>query len=156
MIDQKKLRYIEELGINEYDANVITSDKAIADYFEELIKKHDSKLAVTWLTVELFGRLNKANIDIVSSPIKANALSELLDFIVDGTISAKLGKQVFDIMFETGKPASLIIEEQDRSLFGIKNIRLKLKYRLYSIFTIRSEDVAAKKYNLKCWFLEKF
>ncbi|MDR2608995.1 MAG: Asp-tRNA(Asn)/Glu-tRNA(Gln) amidotransferase subunit GatB [Rickettsiales bacterium] len=111
--DQKKLRYIKELGINEYDAEVITSDKAIADYFEELIKKHDSKLAVTWLTVELFGRLNKAGIDIVSSPIKANALSELLDFIIDGTISAKLGKQVFDIMFETGKSASLIIEEQD-------------------------------------------
>lgn len=78
-----------------------------------MIEKHDSKLAVTWLTVELFGRLNKAGIDIVSSLIKANALSELLDFIVDGTISAKLGKQVFDIMFETGKPASLIIEEQD-------------------------------------------
>lgn len=78
-----------------------------------MIKKHDSKLAVTWLTVELFGRLNKAGIDIVSSPIKANALSELLDFIVDGTISARLGKQVFDIMFETGKPASLIIKEQD-------------------------------------------
>ncbi|MDF0607621.1 Asp-tRNA(Asn)/Glu-tRNA(Gln) amidotransferase subunit GatB [Wolbachia endosymbiont of Onchocerca gibsoni] len=111
--DQKKLRYIKELGISEYDADVIISDKAIADYFEELIKKHDSKLAVTWLTVELFGRLNKAGIDITSSPVKANALSKLLDFIVDETISAKLGKQVFDIMFETGKPASLIIEEQD-------------------------------------------
>ncbi|WP_419214865.1 Asp-tRNA(Asn)/Glu-tRNA(Gln) amidotransferase subunit GatB [Wolbachia endosymbiont of Rhagoletis cingulata] len=111
--DQKKLRYIKELGINEYDADVITSDKEIADYFEKLAKKHDSKIAVTWLTVELFGRLNKTNIDIVSSPIKADALSELLDFIVDGTISAKLGKQVFDIMFETGKPASLIIEEQN-------------------------------------------
>ncbi|MDM8334922.1 Asp-tRNA(Asn)/Glu-tRNA(Gln) amidotransferase subunit GatB [Wolbachia pipientis] len=111
--EQKKLRYIEKLGINKYDADVITSDKAIADYFEELVKKHDSKLAVTWLTVELFGRLNKAGIDIVSSPIKANALSELLNFIVYGTISAKLGKQVFDIMFETGKSASLIIEEQN-------------------------------------------
>ncbi|QKX02862.1 Asp-tRNA(Asn)/Glu-tRNA(Gln) amidotransferase subunit GatB [Wolbachia endosymbiont of Litomosoides sigmodontis] len=111
--NQKKLRYIEELNINEYDADVITSDKAIADYFEELIKKHDLKLAITWLTVELFSRLNKAGIDIVSSPIKADALSELLDFIVDGTISAKLGKQVFDIMFETGKPASLIIEERE-------------------------------------------
>ncbi|MCA4774409.1 Asp-tRNA(Asn)/Glu-tRNA(Gln) amidotransferase subunit GatB [Wolbachia endosymbiont of Mansonella perstans] len=111
--DQKKLRYIKELGINEYDAEVITSDKAIADYFEELVKKHDSKLAVTWLTVELFGRLNKAGIDIMNSPVKANALSELLDFIVDGIISAKLGKQVFDIMFETSKSASLIIEEQD-------------------------------------------
>ncbi len=111
--DQKKLRYIKELGISEYDADVIISDKAIADYFEELTKKHDSKLAVTWLTVELLGRLNKAGIDITNSPVKANALSKLLDFIVDETISAKLGKQVFDIMFETGKPASLIIEEQD-------------------------------------------
>ncbi|MDG7056413.1 MAG: Asp-tRNA(Asn)/Glu-tRNA(Gln) amidotransferase subunit GatB [Wolbachia endosymbiont of Meromenopon meropis] len=111
--DEKKLRYIKKLGINEYDADVITSDKAIADYFEELIQKHDSKLAVTWLTVELFGRLNKAGISIANSPIKANALSELLDFIIDKTISAKLGKLIFDTMFKTGKSASLVIEEQN-------------------------------------------
>jgi aspartyl-tRNA(Asn)/glutamyl-tRNA(Gln) amidotransferase subunit B len=55
------------------------------------------------------------------SPIKANDLSELLDFIVDGTISAKLGKQVFDIMFETGKPASLIIETQNLKQITDKN-----------------------------------
>lgn len=111
--EQKRQRYVEKLSISEYDADVITSDKIVADYFEELIQKHDSKIAVTWLTVELFGRLNKAGIDITASPIEANALSELLDFIVDGTISAKLGKQIFDIMFETGKSASLIIEEQN-------------------------------------------
>lgn len=119
--EQKKLRYIEKLGISEYDADVITSDKTIADYFEELIQKHNPKIAVTWLTVELFGRLNKASIDIMYSPIKANDLSELLDFIVDGTISAKLGKQVFDIMFETGKPASLIIETQNLKQITDKN-----------------------------------
>ncbi|WFW29932.1 MAG: Asp-tRNA(Asn)/Glu-tRNA(Gln) amidotransferase subunit GatB [Wolbachia endosymbiont of Menacanthus eurysternus] len=111
--DQKKLRYIKELGISEYDADIITSDKAIADYFEELIKRHDSRLAVTWITVELFGRLNKAGLDIENSPVKANALSELLDFISDGTISTKLGKQVFDIMFETNKSASSIIRESN-------------------------------------------
>ncbi len=111
--EQKKINYIERLGINEYDADVIISDKVIADYFERLIQKHNPKTAVTWLTVELFGRLNKANIDIVDSPIKASALSELLDFINDETISAKLGKQIFDIMFETGKPAAVIIDEQN-------------------------------------------
>ncbi|QKX01740.1 Asp-tRNA(Asn)/Glu-tRNA(Gln) amidotransferase subunit GatB [Wolbachia endosymbiont of Cruorifilaria tuberocauda] len=119
--DQKKLRYINEFGINECDADVIISDKAIADYFEELIKKHDSKLVVTWLTVELLGRLNKAGIDIVHSPIKANDLSRLLDFIVDGTISAKLGKHIFDIMFKTGKSASLIIEEHGLRQITDKN-----------------------------------
>jgi len=119
--EQKKLRYIEKLGISKYDADVITSDKMIADYFEELIQKHNPKIAVTWLTVELFGRLNKASIDIMDSPIKANDLSELLDFIVDGTISAKLGKQVFDIMFETGKSASLIIETQNLKQITDKN-----------------------------------
>lgn len=119
--EQKKLRYIEKLGISEYDADVITSDKMIADYFEELIQKHNPKIAATWLTVELFGRLNKASIDIMDSPIKANDLSKLLDFIVDGTISAKLGKQVFDIMFETGKSASLIIETQNLKQITDKN-----------------------------------
>lgn len=115
--NQKKLRYIEKLGISEYDANVIISEKVIAEYFEILIQKHNPKMVVTWLTVELFGRLNKAAISFTESPIRANSLSKLLDFIVDGTISAKLGKQVFDIMFETGRSASLIIEEQ-----GLKQI----------------------------------
>lgn len=115
--EQKKQRYIEKLSVNEYDAEVITSDKSIADYFEELIKRHEAKISVTWLTVELFGRLNKAGINITDSPIEAGELSELLDFIVDNTVSAKLAKQILDSMFETGKSASQIIEEQ-----GLKQI----------------------------------
>lgn len=111
--EQQKQRYIETLGISEYDADVITSDKSTADYFEELMKKHETKIAVTWLTVELFGRLNKIGVNIADSPVKAKELSELLDFIVDETISAKLAKQVFDIMFETGKTASMVIEEKN-------------------------------------------
>lgn len=111
--EDRKQRYIKELSISEYDASIITSDKTIADYFEILVKNHNAKIAVPWLTVELFGRLNKAGIDISNSPVTANSLSNLLDFIVDETISAKLGKEVFDIMFETGKTASLIIEEQN-------------------------------------------
>ncbi|XGA08837.1 MAG: Asp-tRNA(Asn)/Glu-tRNA(Gln) amidotransferase subunit GatB [Wolbachia endosymbiont of Xenopsylla cheopis] len=115
--DDKKKRYIEELGISKYDAEVITSDKEVADYFEELIKKHNPKTAVTWLTVELFGRLNKSGLSIMQSPVKASDLSDLLDFVIDNTISSKIAKQVFDLMFESGKSAASIIEEQ-----GLKQI----------------------------------
>ncbi|WP_333023513.1 Asp-tRNA(Asn)/Glu-tRNA(Gln) amidotransferase subunit GatB [Wolbachia endosymbiont of Pentidionis agamae] len=115
--DKKKQRYIEEFGLSEYDAGVVISEKSIADYFEVLVKKHDAKFAVTWLTVELFGRLNKERIDIENSPVKAASLSELLDFIIDKTVSSKLAKQIFDTMFETGKSARIIIEEQ-----GLKQI----------------------------------
>ncbi|WP_339046521.1 Asp-tRNA(Asn)/Glu-tRNA(Gln) amidotransferase subunit GatB [Candidatus Mesenet endosymbiont of Agriotes lineatus] len=115
--NDKKKRYIEKLGVSEYDAEVITSDKEVADYFEELIKKHNPKTAVTWLTVELFGRLNKSGISITQSPVKAHNLSNLLDFIANNTISSKIAKQVFDFMFEFGKSAASIIEEQ-----GLKQI----------------------------------
>ncbi len=115
--DDKKKRYIQELGISEYDANVIISDKDAADYFEELIKKHNPKIAVTWVTVELFARLNKAGLSITQSPVKASDLSELLDFVVDNTISNKMAKQVFDHMFTTGESAVLLIEKQ-----GLKQI----------------------------------
>ncbi|UWI83182.1 Asp-tRNA(Asn)/Glu-tRNA(Gln) amidotransferase subunit GatB [Wolbachia endosymbiont of Howardula sp.] len=111
--EQKKLRYIEQFGLTEYDANILTYDQATASYFEILIKKHHPKIVVSWLTVELFGRLNKASLHIMHSPITSESLSKLLDFIVDGTISGKLGKQIFDIMFKTGQTASEIIEEKN-------------------------------------------
>jgi aspartyl-tRNA(Asn)/glutamyl-tRNA(Gln) amidotransferase subunit B len=110
--DQKKARYIETLGLSAYDAAVLTSEKEIADYYEEVARGHDAKLAANWVTAELFGRLNKAGIGITESPVRAAALGELIGLIEDNTISGKIAKTVFDKMLESGKPAKQIVEEE--------------------------------------------
>jgi aspartyl-tRNA(Asn)/glutamyl-tRNA(Gln) amidotransferase subunit B len=110
--DQKKARYIETLGLSAYDAAVLTSEKEIADYYEEVARGHDAKLAANWVTAELFGRLNKAGIGITESPVRAVALGELIGLIEDNTISGKIAKTVFDKMLESGKPARQIVEEE--------------------------------------------
>lgn len=110
--EEKKERYINEYRISEYDAGILTLDHNISDFFEKLAKKHNPKLAVNWLTSELFGRLNKMAISIEQSPIQADDLSELLSLIEDETISGKIAKDVLDLMFETNKKASEIVEEK--------------------------------------------
>ncbi|MBN8543455.1 MAG: Asp-tRNA(Asn)/Glu-tRNA(Gln) amidotransferase subunit GatB [Alphaproteobacteria bacterium] len=111
--DEKKARYIEKMGLSAYDASVISAEKEAADYFDVLVNaKHDAKLASNWMTVELFGRLNKLGKEITESPISAEQLSGLLALIEDNTISGKIAKTVFERMFETGKPAKQIVEEE--------------------------------------------
>ncbi len=110
--DQKKKRFIEVLGLSPYDASVLVAEKAAADYFERASQGHDAKLASNWITAELFGRLNKAGLGIEQSPVSSEALGELLGLIGDQTISGKIAKTVFDRMFETGKPAKQIVEEE--------------------------------------------
>ena len=110
--EEKKERYINEYRISEYDAGILTLDHNISDFFEKLAKKHNPKLAVNWLTSELFGRLNKMAISIEQSPIQADDLSGLLSLIEDETISGKIAKDVLDLMFETNKKASEIVEEK--------------------------------------------
>ncbi len=110
--EAKKQRYIEKLGLNEYDASVLTSNNEISKYFEKLIEKHNVKLSANWLTSELFGRLNKMAIELSNSPVNAEKLSGLLTLIENNTISGKIAKEVLDIMFETGKNAEEIVEEK--------------------------------------------
>lgn len=110
--EAKKERYINEYKISEYDANVLTSSSYVSDFFEKLAEKHNPKLASNWLTSELFGRLNKMAIPIEESPVQADELSELLLLIEDETISGKIAKDVLDLMLETNKKASVIVEEK--------------------------------------------
>ena len=111
--DQKKQRYVEQLGLSAYDAAVISAEKEAADYFDALIKAgRNAKLASNWMTVELFARLNKLGVEITESPISAAQLGELIGLIEDNTISGKIAKTVFEKMFETGKPAKQIVDEE--------------------------------------------
>ncbi len=110
--DEKKARFITEYGITPYDAAVLVAEKANADFFEEVAKGRDGKLAANWVTSELFGRLNKMGKAIAESPVSAAALGGLIELISDNTISGRIAKDVFEMMIETGKPAAQIVEEK--------------------------------------------
>ena len=110
--DDKKARYISTLGLSPYDASVLVADQATTQYFETVAAKHNPKLASNWITAELFGQLNKAGLEIEASPITTAKLSGLLALIEDNTISGKIAKVVFEKMFDSGKDASQIVEEE--------------------------------------------
>ncbi len=100
--DAKVKRYVEELGLKSYAAHVITIDKEMAYYFEEMLENGAvAKTAVTWLTSELLGRLNKAGISIEDSPVDAKTLGTLVSKITDNTISGKGAKEILDHMMES-------------------------------------------------------
>jgi aspartyl-tRNA(Asn)/glutamyl-tRNA(Gln) amidotransferase subunit B len=111
--DAKVKRYVEELAIKKADAEVITSDKEMAYYFEEMLEQGAvAKTAVTWLTSELLGRLNKAGRSIEDSPIDAKTLGTLVAKISDDTISGKGGKEILDYMMENeSRDVDALIEE---------------------------------------------
>lgn len=99
--DAKVKRYVDDLGLKRYDALVITADKELASYFEEMLTQGAvAKTAVTWLTSELLGRLHKAGYSIENSPIDAKTLGTLVAKISDDTISGKGGKEILDHMME--------------------------------------------------------
>ena len=110
--DEKQARYAADFGLSSYDAGVLASERAIADYFELVAKGRDAKLAANWVTGELFGALNKQDKGIEDSPINADTLGQLLDLIADGTLSGKLAKDVFAVMLETGEAPAAIVESR--------------------------------------------
>jgi len=111
--DAKVKRYVEELGIKKVDALVITSNKEMAYYFEEMLEYGAvAKTAVTWLTSELLGRLNKEGYSIETTPVDAKALGTLVAKISDSTISGKGGKEILDYMMENdSRDIDALIEE---------------------------------------------
>ncbi len=110
--EAKKARYISEFKLSEYDAGVLTASTEISSYFEKVAAKHEPKLATSWITSELFGRLNKLAIPLEESPVSAEMLIELLDLIKDETIFGKMAKDVLDIMIETRQSAKKIVVEK--------------------------------------------
>jgi len=108
--DEKRARFIAENGLTPYDASVLVSERSAADYFEAVARGRDAKTAANWVINELFGRLNKEGGDITASPIPADALGGLLDLIADGTVSGKIAKDVFDILWTEGGDPRAIVE----------------------------------------------
>lgn len=108
----KKERYVNEYSLPEYDADILTSSKNVAKFFEESVKVCNNPKAVSnWLMVDFTKKLNDAEIDITESKITPENLAHLIILIDKGTISSKIAKKVFDEMFETGKDANKIVED---------------------------------------------
>ena len=110
--DEKKKRFIEKFKLSPYEANILVSDIETSNYFENVIKKSDVKLATNWIIGELFAALNEKNLEITESPISAGNLSKLINLIKDGTISGKIAKTVFEQMMGWDKDPKKIVEEK--------------------------------------------
>ena len=107
--DAKKHRFMKEFGLSDYDAGVLVAERESADYFETVAQGRDGKLAANWVINELFGRLNKEGKSIETSPVSAQQLGAIVDLISSGTISGKIAKDLFEIVWtEGGEPAEIV------------------------------------------------
>mgnify|MGYP003331479399 CR=1 FL=1 len=110
--DEKRARFMEAYGLSQYDAGVLVADQTTGDYYEDVAKASDPKLAANWVMVELFGALNKAGLELQDSPVSAANLATLITLIKDSTISGRQAKEVFEIMVDTGEAPDKIVEER--------------------------------------------
>jgi len=107
--DDKKDRFMRDYGLSLYDAGVLVAERESAEFFEQVAKGRDAKLAANWVINELFGRLNKEDKSIADSPVSAAAMGSIVSLIGDGTISGKIAKDVFEIAWtEGGDPAEIV------------------------------------------------
>src|SRR5690606_22594136 len=114
--DQKKARFVE-MGLSAYDASVLVSEKAIADYFEKVAAGRDAKAAANWVINDLLGALNRAGKDIEETPVLPDQLGAIIDLIREGTISGKIAKDLFEIVWNEGGDPKKLVEER-----GLKQV----------------------------------
>lgn len=111
--DAKRERFISEYGLPEYDAELLTSEKATADWFEDAVKAGaNPKSVANWMMGELMRLLNEENKTIEECPLEPEQLAEMLKLIDNGTISGKIAKTVFEEMYRTGKSADEVVREK--------------------------------------------
>jgi aspartyl-tRNA(Asn)/glutamyl-tRNA(Gln) amidotransferase subunit B len=121
--DDKKARFMRDYALSGYDAGVLVAERETAEFFEAVVaagggdKKRDPKLAANWVINELAGRLNKEGKDIAASPVSDAQLGAILDLMGDGTISGKIAKDVFEIVWSEGGDPRTIVEER-----GLKQV----------------------------------
>ncbi|OUD12239.1 Asp-tRNA(Asn)/Glu-tRNA(Gln) amidotransferase subunit GatB [Thioflexithrix psekupsensis] len=119
--DAKKQRFVSHYGLSKYDASVLTASRDLADYFEETVQNAEceAKLCANWVMGDLAAALNKSNLDITQSPVSAAHLAKLLRRIQDNTISGKIAKDIFELLWQQGEQGDVdaIIEER-----GLKQV----------------------------------
>ncbi|MFG6559991.1 Asp-tRNA(Asn)/Glu-tRNA(Gln) amidotransferase subunit GatB [Sulfitobacter sp. 1A15299] len=115
--DEKKSRFINDFGLSDYDASVLTADLDSAGYFEAVAQGRDGKMAANWVINELFGRLKKDDKGITESPVTPAQLGSIVDLIASDAISGKIAKEVFEITYTTGREPDEIVETE-----GLKQV----------------------------------
>jgi aspartyl-tRNA(Asn)/glutamyl-tRNA(Gln) amidotransferase subunit B len=120
--DQKKARFIGEFGLSPYDASVLVAEQESAGFYETVLadvadRGRDGKLAANWVINELFGRLNKEGHDITASPVSAAQLAAIVNLIGEGTISGKIAKDLFEIIWQEGGDPRAVVEAR-----GLKQV----------------------------------
>ncbi len=113
--DQKKARFVADFALSSYDAGVLVAERESADFYEAVLAKlsnpkRDGKVAANWVINELFGRLNKEGRDISGSPLSAAQLGAIVDLIGEGTISGKIAKDLFEIVWQEGGDPRAVVE----------------------------------------------
>jgi aspartyl-tRNA(Asn)/glutamyl-tRNA(Gln) amidotransferase subunit B len=129
--DQKKTRFIADFSLSHYDASVLVAERESAEFYETVLAKlknrgRDGKLAANWVINELFGRLNKEGRDIAASPVSAEQLADIVELIGEGTISGKIAKDLFEIVWQEGGDPRALVEargmEQVTDLGAIEKV----------------------------------
>ena len=150
--DEKKARFMRDFALSAYDAGVLVAERETADYFEAVAKGRDAKAAANWVINELFGRLNKEGKDIAASPVSAAQLGAILDLIADGTISGKIAKDLFEIVWSEGGDPRAIVEAR-----GMKQVTDlgAIEKAVDEIIAKNPDKVADAKTNPKAigWFV---
>ena len=149
--DQKKARFIA-LGLSAYDAGVLVTERETAEFFESVAKGRDAKATANWVINELFGRLNKEGKDIATSPITSAQLGAILDLIGEGTISGKIAKDLFEIVWTEGGDPRAIVDQR-----GMKQVTDlgAIEKAIDDIIAKNPDKVADAKTNPKAigWFV---
>jgi aspartyl-tRNA(Asn)/glutamyl-tRNA(Gln) amidotransferase subunit B len=150
--DEKKARFMRELSLSSYDAGVLVAERETADYFETVAKGRDAKTAANWVINELFGRLNQDDKGIAAAPVSAGQLGVVLDLIAEGTISGKIAKDLFEVVWQEGGDPRAIVEQR-----GMKQVTDlgAIEKAVDDIIAKNPDKVADTKTNPKAigWFV---
>ncbi|WP_208435276.1 Asp-tRNA(Asn)/Glu-tRNA(Gln) amidotransferase subunit GatB [Bartonella phoceensis] len=111
--DDIKTRFVKEMGVTEYDASILVTERAIANYFEKVAYGRDAKTVANWVINDLLGALNKDNREIEEAPISPDQLGSIIDLIKEETISGKIAKDIFEIIWNEGGDPHQIVEERN-------------------------------------------
>ncbi|MBO5997055.1 MAG: Asp-tRNA(Asn)/Glu-tRNA(Gln) amidotransferase subunit GatB [Alphaproteobacteria bacterium] len=156
MPEAKKKRYMESLGLPEYDARILTADRETAVYFERAlhgVSKRDPKKVANWVMGDLFAKLNENYVAIEDSPVRPEDLGALIDLINDGVISGKIAKEVFEDMFESGKSPAAIVEEKGLKQVSDTGAIEKMIDEVIAANMDKVAEIKAGKDKLKGWFV---
>jgi aspartyl-tRNA(Asn)/glutamyl-tRNA(Gln) amidotransferase subunit B len=150
--DAKRTRFVKDYKLSAYDAGVLVAERESADFFEAVAKGRDGKTAANWVINELFGRLNKEGLEVASSPISAAQLGSIIDLISSSTISGKIAKDVFEIVWsEGGDPAEIVEKRGLRQVTDTGAIEAAID----AVIAANPDKVADAKANPKAigWFV---